>query len=215
MIRDPSAANEPRLDPFYPVLPDAGWIARLVPLGLKLVQLRFKDGDAAETRRQISQSMEICAANGCQLIVNDYWREAIALGADYIHLGQEDLAAANVEAIKEAKLRLGVSTHDHAELQTALAVDPDYVALGPIYETKLKKMKWSPQGLERVGEWHQLAGRQLVAIGGITLERAEAVRQVGASSIAVVTDLVTHETPEARVEEWLAWSQDVVAQSGA
>ena len=98
-------------------------------------------------RRQIDESLAIARRHGCQLIVNDYWREAIDAGADYVHLGQEDLAAADVAAIKAAGMRLGISTHSEEELEIALAAGPDYVALGPIYETKLKAMQWAPQGL--------------------------------------------------------------------
>lgn len=191
------------LHPFYPVLPDLGWLERLVPQGVKLVQLRLKDASPEETRRQISASMELCARHGCQLVVNDYWREAIELGADYIHLGQEDLVAADLKAIKAAGLKLGISTHDHEELRIALDAEPDYVALGPVYETKLKKMKWHPQGLERVREWKSLIPCPLVAIGGITVERIPEVLDAGANILAVVTDLVTHENPEARTREWL------------
>lgn len=192
------------LHPFYPVLPDLDWLERLVPHGVKTVQLRLKDATADETRRQIAASIELCAAHDCQLIVNDYWAEAIALGADYIHLGQEDLAAADLSAIKSAGLKLGISTHSREELDIALGADPDYVALGPIYETKLKKMKWAPQGLERIGIWKSLIPCPLVAIGGITVERARGVLDAGADSLAVVTDLVTSEMPEARVAQWLA-----------
>lgn len=195
------------LPPFYPVLPDLAWLERLVPQGVKLVQLRLKDASPEETRRQISESLKLCARHGCQLIVNDYWREAIELGADYIHLGQEDLAAADLKAIRAAGLKLGVSTHDHAELKIALDAAPDYVALGPVYETKLKVMKWSPQGLDRVREWKSLIPCPLVAIGGVTVERASAVLEAGADSLAVVTDLVTHSDPEARTREWLSATQ--------
>lgn len=191
------------LHPFYPVLPDLGWLERLVPEGVKLVQLRLKDASPEETRRQISGSLELCAAHGCQLIVNDYWREAIDLGADYVHLGQEDLTDADLKAIKAAGLKIGISTHSHEELRIALDAGPDYVALGPVYETKLKKMKWAPQGLDRVREWKSLIPCPLVAIGGITVERIPAVLEAGADSLAVVTDLVTHPDPEARVREWL------------
>lgn len=191
------------LHTFYPVLPDYGWLERLVPLGVRTVQLRLKDAAPDEIERQIAASLELCAKHGCQLIVNDYWREAIALGADYIHLGQEDLAAADLGAIKAAGLRLGISTHSHDELETALKAEPDYVALGPVYETKLKKMKWAPQGLARVTEWKSLISCLLVAIAGITVERAPQVLAAGADSLAVVTDVVMHETPEARVAEWL------------
>ena len=121
------------IDVFYPIVPDLAWLERLVPLGVKSIQLRLKDAPPEVVRQQIATSMEICARHHCQLIVNDYWREAIAHGADHVHLGQEDLAAADVAAIKAAGIRLGLSTHSHEELEIALAARPDYVALGPIY----------------------------------------------------------------------------------
>ncbi|MFP3921932.1 MAG: thiamine phosphate synthase [Dichotomicrobium sp.] len=192
------------IDRFYPVLPDITWLERLVPLGVRFVQLRVKDAPEREVRDQIARAMRLCAEHGAQLVVNDYWQAAIDLGADFVHLGQEDLAAADVPAIRQAGIRLGVSSHDRAELAAALATSPDYVALGPIYETRLKKMKWAPQGLERVAAWKQAISCPLVAIGGITVERAPDVLAAGADSIAVVTDLVTHPDPEARTREWLA-----------
>lgn len=194
------------LDVFYPILPDEDWIARLVPLGVRTVQLRFK-GAPEEVRRQISASLEVCARHGCQLIVNDYWRAAIELGANAVHLGQEDLAAADVGALEAAGIALGVSTHSEEELEIALAAEPAYVALGPIYETRLKVMRWAPQGLERITAWKRRIGPlPLVAIGGITPERAPGVRAAGADSVAVITDFMTHPDPEARVREWLAWA---------
>lgn len=191
------------LHAFYPVLPDLGWLQRLVPCGIQTVQLRLKDAEPDEIERQIRDCLSLCATHGCQLIVNDYWREAMDVGADYIHLGQEDLAAADVPAIKRAGLKMGLSTHSREELEVALDAEPDYVALGPIYETKLKKMKWDPQGLDRVREWKSLVPCPLVAIGGITVARAPAVLDAGADSLAVVTDIVTHPDPETRVGEWL------------
>ena len=131
-------------------------------------------GSAARSPRASS----LCRRHGCQLIVNDYWREALELGADYIHLGQEDLAAADVAAIQAKGVRLGISTHSPEELAIALAAKPTYVALGPIYETRLKAMKWAPQGLARITDWKARIGNlPLVAIGGITPERADGVRR--------------------------------------
>lgn len=196
------------LDRFYPILPDSEWIARAVPLGIRTVQLRLKDASEGEVARQIAHALEVCRAHGCQLVVNDYWRAAIDLGADYIHLGQEDLAAADVNAIKQAGARLGVSTHSPEELETALAVRPDYVALGPIWETRLKAMKWAPQGLQRIALWKRRVGSMpLVVIGGITPERAPGCVAAGADSVAVITDFMAAADPLARLQEWLAWSR--------
>jgi thiamine-phosphate pyrophosphorylase len=198
------------LDVFYPIVPDAGWARRLVPLGIRTVQLRYKGTDADEIRREISECLELCIANDCQLIVNDHWQAAINVGADFVHLGQEDLAEADVSIIKAAGVRLGISTHDEAELEIALAAEPDYVALGPIWETKLKVMKWGPQGLDRVRAWKQRIGDlPLCAIGGITPERAPGVLDAGADTVAVITDFFTHADPESRVRQWLSWAEEV------
>lgn len=201
-------ADSDGIDVFYPIVPDFAWMKRIVPLGVKTVQLRLKDAPPERVRREIAASMELCIEHDCQLIVNDYWREAISLGADYIHLGQEDLAEADVATIKAAGARLGISTHDEAELDIALAAEPDYIALGPIYETKLKAMRFGPQGLARITQWkRKIRNLPLVAIGGITPERAEGVLSARADSVAVITDFFTHADPEARVRQWLAWAE--------
>ncbi len=203
----PPRPEQPQPDIFYPIVPDLNWLQRLVPLGLKTVQLRLKDTGTADRRTQIAAAISFCAVHQCQLIVNDYWREAIELGADYIHLGQEDLAGADLAQIKRAGLKLGLSTHSDGELAIALAAVPDYIALGPVYETRLKKMKWQPQGLARVGSWKaQIGALPLVAIAGITLGRAPGVLHAGADSVAVITDFYTHAEPEARIKQWLNWA---------
>jgi len=192
------------LDLFYPIVPDVGWLARIAPLGVRCIQLRLKDASPKEVRRQISASIEIAREHVCQLVVNDYWAEAIDIGAEFIHLGQEDLAQADLAAIKKAGIQFGVSSHDQSELEIALAAEPDYIALGPVYETKLKVMKWKPQGLQRVGEWKRRIGRiPLVAIGGITPDRAPDVLAAGADHVSVITDFLTHPDPEQRIREWL------------
>ncbi|PJI41230.1 MAG: thiamine phosphate synthase [Rhizobium sp.] len=193
------------LDPFYLIVDSAGWIERLVPLGVRLVQLRIKDRPDAELRDEIRRAKLVCVAHQCQLVINDHWRIAIEEGCDFVHLGQEDLAEADLGAIRAAGLKLGFSTHDEAELQTALAARPDYVALGPVYPTVLKQMKWAPQGLARLGEWKsRIGGLPLVAIGGLNPERLDGVFAAGADSAAVVTDIIRHEAPEARTRQWIA-----------
>ncbi|MFN4167791.1 MAG: thiamine phosphate synthase [Pannonibacter phragmitetus] len=193
------------LDPFYLIVDSADWIARLVPQGVKLVQLRVKDCEPEELRRQIREAKAVCEAHGATLVLNDYWQMAIDEGCSWLHLGQEDLAEADLPAIRRAGLRLGLSTHDEAELETALAAKPDYVALGPVYPTILKEMKWAPQGLERLGIWKKRIGAlPLIGIGGLTPERAEAALAAGADSAAVATDITRNTDPEARVREWLA-----------
>lgn len=193
-----------KLDPFYLIVDSAAWIERLVPLGVKLVQLRIKSMNEAGLRTEIRKAKALCAQQGCQLIVNDYWQLAIDEGCDFVHLGQEDLQGANLAGIKTAGLKLGISTHDHAELDTALAAEPDYLALGPVYPTILKQMKWAPQGLDRLGEWNRLIRPiPLVGIGGLNPQRLDGVFAAGATSAAVVTDITLNADPESRTREWI------------
>jgi len=192
------------IDRFYPIVGDLQWLSRLARLHVKTVQLRIKTGTIAEVRAQIKAARDLCRRHDIQLIVNDYWELAIEAQCDFVHLGQSDLDGADVPAIRRAGLKLGVSTHDHAELDRACSLTPDYVALGPIYPTLLKVMAWAPQGLDRVREWKQRLGAvPLVAIGGLTVERARGVFAAGADSAAVVTDIVTHADPETRTRQWL------------
>jgi thiamine-phosphate pyrophosphorylase len=189
----------------YPVVDSAAWIARLAALGVRLVQLRVKDMPLTQVRAEVRAARAHCAAHALQLVVNDYWQVALEEGCDFVHLGQGDLDGADLAALRHAGVRLGVSTHDESELERALSLDPDYVALGPIYPTLLKVMPWAPQGLARIREWKsRLATTPLVAIGGITLERLPAVFAAGADVAAVVTDIVRSEDPEARTRAWLA-----------
>ena len=192
------------LDRFYPIFDDVAWLERMLPLGVKLVQLRLKDRSAAETRAQIARACDLCAAHGATLVVNDHWREAIDLNCDWLHLGQEDLDTADMAAIRRAGLRLGVSTHDRAELDRALSLGPDYVALGPVWPTILKKMKWERQGVERLTEWKREIGDiPLVAIGGLSVARAPEAFAAGVDIVSAVTDITLNADPEARLRDWI------------
>lgn len=193
------------LDPVYLIVDDVAWIARLLPHGLRFVQLRLKDKPEAELLHQIRTARALCAAAGAVLVVNDHWRIAIEEGCGFLHLGQEDLDTADLPAIRRAGLALGISTHDEAELERALGLAPDYVALGPVFPTILKQMPWAPQGLARLADWKRRIGAlPLVAIGGLTPERGRAALDAGADSAAMVTDVLRHPDPEARLAEWQA-----------
>ncbi len=193
------------LDRFYLITGHVGRLELLVPQGVRLVQLRLKDLPEAELRRQIARARDICAVHGAQLVVNDHWRLALDLNCTFVHLGQEDMDGADFVALRRAGVRFGLSTHDEAELDRALACAPDYVALGPVYPTLLKKMKWAPQGLDKVRRWKRLVGETpLVGIGGLTPERLPGLFEAGADSAAVVTDIQQAPSPEARCREWIA-----------
>jgi len=189
---------------FYPVFDSADWVVRAVPLGVRLVQLRIKDQPDQTLRAEISTALACCRQHGAALVINDHWQLAIELDADWLHLGQEDLDTADIVAIRHAGLKLGVSTHDHAELDRALTLVPDYIALGPVYPTILKQMKWTEQGLDRLTEWKALVGDiPLCAIGGMSVERAPGAFAAGADTVAAVTDITLNADPDARIRAWL------------
>jgi thiamine-phosphate pyrophosphorylase len=193
-----------KLPRVYPIVDSAAWVERVVAFGVGLVQLRIKEQPEAAVLAQIRAAHGCCRAAGAQLVVNDYWRLALAARCDFVHLGQGDLDGADVAALRRAGVRLGVSTHDEHELERALTLAPDYVALGPIYPTLLKAMPWQPQGLARIGEWKRRVGAiPLVAIGGLTLERLAGVFAAGADVAAVVSDIVRAAQPETRMRQWL------------
>jgi len=191
-------------DRFYPVVDSVAWVARLALLGVGTIQLRAKDLNDSEALQTVSDALDIIKGTAAKLVVNDYWRAAIVAGAKHLHLGQEDLADADLKAIRDAGLTLGLSTHDDAELKTALRAKPDYIALGPIFPTTLKSMRFAPQGIPKITEWKKRVGNiPLVAIGGIKFEQAAEIFAAGADSIAVVSDVTQNPDPDARVRAWL------------
>lgn len=191
-------------DRFYPVVDSVAWVARLAKLGVGTIQLRAKNLDDAQALAIVKEALAVTKGTRTRLVVNDYWRAAIEAKAQHLHLGQEDLADADLKAIRAAGLTLGISTHDDAELATALAAKPDYVALGPIFPTTLKSMRFAPQGIAKITEWKKRVGPiPLVAIGGIKFEQAADIFAAGADSIAVVSDVTQNADPDARVRQWL------------
>jgi thiamine-phosphate pyrophosphorylase len=194
----------PYPDPFYPVVDSVAWVARLAKLGVGTIQLRAKNLDDAQALQIVSDALEVTKGMGTKLVVNDYWRAAIVAGAQHLHLGQEDLVDADLNEIRKARLTLGISTHDDEELATALRAKPDYVALGPIFPTTLKSMRFAPQGIAKITEWKRRVGNiPLVAIGGIKFEQSAEIFAAGADSIAVVSDVTQNADPDARVRQWL------------
>ena len=182
---------------FYPVVPTAAWVSRLLGWGVRTIQLRAKGADySAQTlEREVRAAVEAGrAVPGAQVFINDHWQLALDAGAYGVHLGQEDLDTADIEALRRAGLRLGLSTHTPAELVRAHAVRPSYLAIGPIYPTTLKVMPYEPVGLERLAAWaRNAAPYPVVAIGGISLERLPGVmaclkgKNDGAAVVSAVT----------------------------
>ncbi|OYU86983.1 MAG: thiamine phosphate synthase [Bradyrhizobiaceae bacterium PARB1] len=200
----------PYPDRFYPVVDTVEWVRRLTALGVGTVQLRAKDLDDASAMILFRAALDVTKGTSTKLVVNDYWRVAIELKAQHLHLGQEDLAEADVAAIKKAGITLGLSTHDEEELENALLAEPDYVALGPIFFTTLKAMRFAPQGVPKISVWKKRVGNlPLVAIGGIKFEHAAEIFAAGADSIAVVSDVTQNPDPDARTRQWLGLSEQV------
>ena len=197
----------PYPDRFYPVVDSVAWVARLTRLGVGTIQLRAKNLNDADALKIVREALALTRGTPTKLVVNDYWRAAIDAKAQHLHLGQEDLADADLKAIRAAGLTLGVSTHDDDELAKGLAAKPDYVALGPIFPTTLKSMRFAPQGIPRITDWKKRVGNiPLVAIGGIKFEHAAEIFAAGADSIAVVSDVTQNADPDARVKQWLGTS---------
>ena len=185
----------------YGVMPDADWVKRMVDAELPTVQLRFKSEDRSKIRKQIKESVEATKDSKTLLFINDYWEQAIDAGAYGVHLGQEDLATANLDEIRSAGLRLGLSTHGYAEMAYADRFCPSYIAMGAVFPTNLKKMPTAPQGLGRLYQYAKLMNHYpLVAIGGIDQDSIRAVSKSGVGSVAVVRAITQAKDPKAAVK---------------
>ena len=196
---------------FYPVVPTADWVVRLLGWGVRTVQLRIKatDHTPQEIALQVNAVVEAGrAVPGSQVFINDHWQLALAAGAYGVHLGQEDLDTVDIVALRRGGVRLGLSTHTQAELARARAVAPSYLAIGPIYPTTLKVMPYEPVGLERLKAWlPEAAPYPVVAIGGISLERLPGVLACGVDGVAVVSAVTLAADPEQAVQQGLAMMQ--------
>lgn len=181
----------------YAVLPDAQWVARMAQAGVPTLQLRFKSDDPEAVKREVRAAVKAVQGTESLLFINDYWQAAIAEGAYGVHLGQEDMDMAPIETLRASGLRLGLSTHGYVEMLRAEAHSPSYLALGAVFPTTLKRMQTLPQGTGRLGVYAKLmAGRSLVAIGGIDLDRVPLVMKCGVGSIAVVRAITGASDPE-------------------
>lgn len=196
--RQEAFAACPRKLGLYAVLPDAAWVARMARAGVPTVQLRFKSDDTRAIEREVSAAVQAVQGTDALLFINDHWQAAIAAGAYGVHLGQEDLELADLQAIRAAGLRLGLSSHGYAEMLRADRFSPSYLALGAVFPTTLKRMVTAPQGTGRLSAYARLLRDcPLVAIGGIDRSTLSDVLGSGVGSVAVVRALVAAEQPEA------------------
>ncbi|NCH61160.1 thiamine phosphate synthase [Cronobacter dublinensis] len=207
-MMEPLFAPVPRRLGLYPVVDSVEWIARLLEAGVRTLQLRIKDKTDADVEADVRAAIDLRKRYHARLFINDYWRLAIKHQAYGVHLGQEDLQTADLNAIRAAGLRLGVSTHDDMEIDVALAVRPSYIALGHVFPTQTKQMPSAPQGLAQLAAHVQRLGDYpTVAIGGISLARAPAVLETGVGSIAVVSAIT-------QAADWRAATQQLLELAG-
>lgn len=201
----PKRVEFPRCDTLqlgvYPVVDSVEWIERLLEMGIKTLQLRIKDLPDEQVEQDVIRAIELGEQHQARLFINDYWRLAIKHGAYGVHLGQEDLEVADLDAIAKAGLKIGISTHGYFELLRAAQLNPSYIALGHIFPTTTKDMPSAPQGLPRLKRYAKLVDDYpLVAIGGIDIERATPVWQCGVGSVAVVRAITEAQNPQAAVD---------------
>lgn len=180
---------------FYPIVDSFDWVKKLMSWGVKSIQLRIKD-QSAPYREQIQQAIQYCSNTETKLFINDHWELAIKSGAFGVHLGQEDLNDCDLNALQKRGLRLGISSHSFSELERALALNPTYIALGPIFQTFSKTMPFNPQGLLRLNQWRELVSCQLIAIGGITLSHLPEILACGVDGVSVISAITKANKPE-------------------
>ncbi|MEX0615949.1 MAG: thiamine phosphate synthase [Methylophaga sp.] len=189
----------PRQLGIYPVVDSVAWLDKCFAEGIRTIQLRLKTDDKQLAQTEINKAVAIAGQYpDSRLFINDHWQQAIDAGAYGVHLGQEDLYQADLRAIADAGLRLGISTHCYWELARALTIAPSYIALGPVYATDSKQMPWQPQGHDKVIEWLQILGdTPLVAIGGIDVSRARSLKKTGVGSVAMISAITKAENYQA------------------
>jgi hydroxymethylpyrimidine kinase / phosphomethylpyrimidine kinase / thiamine-phosphate diphosphorylase len=183
----------------YAVVDSAAWVRRVLAAGVRTVQLRIKDPQHPALRSEVRDSVAASRAAGAQLFINDHWQIAIEEGAYGVHLGQEDLATADLAAIARAGLRLGISTHCYWEVCRAWALKPSYIACGPIYPTQAKAMPWIPQGNGNLAYWCALLPLPVVAIAGMDVARATQAARCGAAGVAVISAITAAASPETAI----------------
>jgi hydroxymethylpyrimidine kinase/phosphomethylpyrimidine kinase/thiamine-phosphate diphosphorylase len=192
-----AALSHPALG-VYAVVDSAAWVERVVAAGIRTVQLRIKDPADPTLAAQIQASVAVARATpGTQLFINDHWQLALQHGAYGVHLGQEDLEEVDLQALRNAGVRLGLSTHSYWEVARAWALRPSYIACGPIFATQSKDMPWIPQGLDNLRYWSGVLPLPVVGIAGIDTGNVAEVAATGAASAAVISAITKAGDPEA------------------
>ena len=183
----PFAPTEFKLG-LYVIVDSYEWVERLIHAGVKTLQIRIKDRIAEQAEEEIARCIALAKQYQVRLFVDDFWPLAIKYQAYGVHLGQEDLLTADLNAIQQAGLRLGVSTHNQEEVDLVLPLRPSYVALGHIFPTQTKEMPSAPQGVANLAAQVKNLGKMpTVAIGGISASHFPDILATGVGSIAVIS----------------------------
>lgn len=195
----------------YPIVSNFDELREVITSGIEIVQLRIKEPTSLDLNFEIQRCQKLCTRHGVLFFLNDYWEEAIENCVDGVHLGYEDLQVSDLKKIEEAGLFLGVSSHSYVEGAYMMAINPSYIALGPIYETTLKKMNFSAQGVDALRKWINLFDIPVVAIGGITLDNCEEVLRERPSFICSVQDIVNDPSPKMKSKKWVSKVEEICA----
>jgi hydroxymethylpyrimidine kinase / phosphomethylpyrimidine kinase / thiamine-phosphate diphosphorylase len=179
----------------YPIVDSIEWLEKLLPTGVRTLQLRIKNKQGEELENEIRKSIELAKKFETRLFINDYWELAIRFGAYGVHLGQEDLSNASVQKIYEAGLRLGISTGSYYEVAKAHAYNPSYIACGPIFATSSKQTKSKTQGLQQLRRWRKILNYPIVAIGGIDANNFADVLSTNVDGVAMISFIKEHKNP--------------------
>ena len=188
---------------FYPLIDRAAWLEKLLPLGVRTLQLRIKDLADAALETEIEQSIALARRFNARLFINDHWEPALRHKAYGVHLGQEDLPRADLRALAKAGIRLGVSVRSYTEAARAARLRPSYTAIGAIFATGSKAINYPPVGVAEFARLRKLIRGPVVAIGGITLEKAPILTAAGANGLSVISDVLSAVDPVARAGSWL------------
>lgn len=189
----------------YAVVDSAAWVRRVLDNGIRTVQLRIKDGAAPSLEAQVRESIAVADATpGAQLFINDHWQLALRLGAYGVHVGQEDLEQVDLHAVRQAGVRLGISTHSYWEVARAWAQRPSYIACGPIFATRSKDMPWFPQGLDNLHYWAGVLPLPVVGIAGIDTRNMTEVAAQGVAGAAVITAITRAADPDGACRQLMA-----------
>ena len=211
LVREPASDLEPlSFQPggalgLYPLVEKADRIPPLLELGVTVIQLRVKERRGAELEAEIRAAVEMGRRQGAAVYINDYWQEALRLGAYGVHLGQRDLAAADLAAISKAGMRLGASASSWADLARLRRLRPSCTGLGAVFSTASKDIAHPPLGVEGFRRLRATVDGPVAAIGGITLENAGPLKDAGADGIAVIADLAQAPHLPDRVRAWQAF----------